>query len=173
MANVKRCFFAWILSSSATATWYDWVYQMGSAENELGRCVRSDSAGNVLVLGDTLGNFSGASASAGGKDLILVKVSGTGAYQWSVQRGTATDDYGMALEVDTSGNSYLAGYTNGGLDGQSNAGSWDGYVMKVDSAGSWQWTTQRGGTSDDRFNALALDSSANLVSRMYFGNCCS
>ena len=47
------------------------------------------------------------------------------------------------------GNVYVAGYTNGGLDGNVNAGSSDIFVMKFDASGTHQWTVQRGSSSQE------------------------
>ena len=56
--------------------------------------------------------------------------------------------------MGSDGNLYLAGYTSSNLDGNWNAGSQDMFIMSFTSGGSWRWTAQRGGYSNDR--ALAL-----------------
>ena len=57
-------------------------------------------------------------------------------------------------QVDNDGNLLVAGNTYDSLDGHSNAGSWDIFVMSFTSTGSWRWTAQRGGTDDDTAAAL-------------------
>ena len=47
------------------------------------------------------------------------------------------------------GNVYVAGITNGALDGHVNAGSFDIFVMKFDASGTHQWTVQRGSSSQE------------------------
>ena len=42
------------------------------------------------------------------------------------------------------GNVYVAGSTNGALDGNVNAGGHDIFVKKFDASGTHQWTVQRG-----------------------------
>ena len=50
--------------------------------------------------------------------------------------GADTEAYGVA--VDSSGNVYVAGYTNGGLDGNTLTGVYDFFVTKYDSSGNKQ-----------------------------------
>ena len=152
-----------VLSRFATGMWHDWVNQSGTTADDFATCARGDSAGDVIVTGRTAANFLGA--SAGGIDLFVVKLSSTGAYQWGVQKGTAEDEIVTAVEVDSSDNIFVAGFMRGQMDGQSNQGETDAFVIKFNSAGSWQWTVQRGGTSFDEIHELAIDSLDNLVSR--------
>ena len=49
----------------------------------------------------------------------------------------------------------MAGYTTSSLDGFTNAGSNDLYIMKFSDSGSWQWTDQRGSSNDDQ--ALGME----------------
>ena len=58
-------------------------------------------------------------------------------------------------QVDSSGNSYIAGYTSSSsIDGSSNAGRQDVFLTKFDAAGVHQWTRLRGGSGYDFGEAL-------------------
>ena len=57
-------------------------------------------------------------------------------------------------QVDEVGNAWVAGCTESSLDGHTNAGSADVFLMKFDAQGVHQWTRQRGGENWDY--ALAL-----------------
>ena len=57
-------------------------------------------------------------------------------------------------QVDVNGHAWVAGYTRSSLDGHSNAGGNDIFLMKFDGEGVHQWTDQRGGKGDDYANAL-------------------
>ena len=50
-------------------------------------------------------------------------------------------------QVDSSGNAFVTGNSFNGLDGNSNAGDDDVFVMKYSSTGTWQWTCQFGSSS--------------------------
>ena len=60
-------------------------------------------------------------------------------------------------QVDDVGNAWVAGFTYGSLDGHTNAGSADIFLMKFDAQGVHLWTRQRGGGGDDSARALQAD----------------
>jgi hypothetical protein len=78
------------------------------------------------------------------------------------QLGTSSNDYAKGIATDSSGNVYLTGYTQGGLDGNTSAGSTDLFVVKYDSSGVKQWTKQLGTSTGDYANSIATDSSGNI-----------
>ena len=58
-----------------------------------------------------------------------------GPKQWSYQYGTTFYDYGTGIAIDSSDNIYITGYTQGGLYGNTNAGSYDIFVIKLNTSG--------------------------------------
>ena len=60
-------------------------------------------------------------------------------------------------QVDDVGNAWVAGYTESSLDGHTNAGESDIFLMKFDAQGVHLWTRQRGGESWDYAFALQAD----------------
>ena len=60
-------------------------------------------------------------------------------------------------QVDDVGNAWVAGHTLGSLDGHTNAGSSDIFLMKFDAQGVHLWTRQRGGKDSDGARALQAD----------------
>jgi Tfp pilus assembly protein PilZ len=81
---------------------------------------------------------------------------------WTRQAGTSNADMGSGVAVDSSGNIYVTGYTTGRLDGNTNAGSADIFLMKWDSAGNKIWTRQAGTSNADMGSGVAVDSSGNI-----------
>ena len=60
-------------------------------------------------------------------------------------------------QVDNVGNAWVAGYTYSPLDGHTNAGRTDVFLMKFDAQGVHLWTRQRGGEEGDEAQALQAD----------------
>ena len=60
-------------------------------------------------------------------------------------------------QVDNAGNAWVAGGTWSSLDGHTNAGSDDIFLMKFDAQGVHLWTHQRGGGGYDGARALEAD----------------
>jgi len=57
-----------------------------------------------------------------------------GSSKFAILFGSTSDDVGNGVATDSSGNVYVTGYTQGGLDG-TNAGSNDLFVVKYNSDG--------------------------------------
>ncbi len=120
-----------------------WTRQLGSVEHEQALGVATDSSSNVYVTGYTAGNLDG-NTSSGVSDIFLVKYNSAGTKQWTRQYGTTGWDYGHGAATDTGGNIYIGGHTTGGLNGNSNYGKQDLFVMKLNASGTAQWTRQFG-----------------------------
>jgi len=89
------------------------------------------------VTGGTEGGLDG-NTSAGGYDLFVVKYNSSGTKQWTKQLGTWQNDLANGVATDSSGNVYVTGDTYGGLDGNTNAGYNDLFVVKYNSSGTKQ-----------------------------------
>ena len=63
---------------------------------------------------------------------------------WTLQLGTSSRDEANGVATDSWGNVYVTGHTLGGLDGETNAGGIDIFVVKYNSSGTKQWTMQNG-----------------------------
>ncbi len=138
-----------------------WTRQLGTSAEDVSNSVAVDSNGNVYISGETEGSLDGNSAGdAGDMDAFLAKYDSSGVWQWTRQLGTSSNDYSKSVAVDSNGNAYISGKTEGDLDG-NNAGSYDAFLAKYDSSGVWQWTRQLGTSATDYSRAVAVDSNGN------------
>jgi hypothetical protein len=64
-------------------------------------------------------------------DAFVVKYDSEGDWKWTQKIGTSSYDAGDGITTDSSGNVYLTGVTSGNLDGNTNAGEYDLFVMKL------------------------------------------
>ena len=140
-----------------------WTKQLGtSSVADYGYGVATDSSDNIYVTGYTSGGLDGNTSSGGVLDLFLVKYNSSGTKQWTKQLGTSAKDVSQGVTVDSSDNIYVTGWTKGGLDGNTNSGVYDLFVVKYDSSGTKQWTQQLGTSSDDYGWRVTVDSSNNI-----------
>jgi uncharacterized delta-60 repeat protein len=138
-----------------------WTKQFGTSGWDVGYGVAVDSSNNIYVTGYTEGGLDG-NTNSGGRDIFLVKYNSSGTKQWTQQFGSSKKDYGLASNVDSKGNIYVTGYTEGGLDGNTNSGESDIFLVKYNSSGTKQWTQQLGTPTFDEGNGVAVDSSDNI-----------
>ncbi|MBD2102024.1 SBBP repeat-containing protein [Leptolyngbya sp. FACHB-261] len=106
-----------------------WLQQAGTAGDDQGQSIATDSAGNVYVAGETKGALLG-STPIGGSDAFISRFSGDGALQWIQQLGTAGDDEAYGITVDNLGSVYVTGQTFSAFAGASNAGAYDAWVAR-------------------------------------------
>jgi heat shock protein HslJ len=114
-----------------------WTKQLGALLDDRGHGVTVDSSNNIYVTGHTNAVVVGldGNTNSGGYDVFLVKYNSSGTKQWTKQLGTSTDDYGNGVAADSSDNIYVTGNTGGGLDGNTNLGDSDIFLVKYNSDG--------------------------------------
>lgn len=141
----KQDFFLTKYNSSGTK---EWTKQEGSSGNDFAYGVAVDSSDNIYVTGYTDNKFHGNNKS-GRFDIFLVKYNSSGTKQWTRQFGapsfleksqynssgqmTTSEDKGIGVAVDSSGNIYVTGNTEGGMDGNTNSGKNDIFLVKYNS----------------------------------------
>jgi len=95
--------------------------------------------------------------------------------EWARSMGGSGVDFGHAIAVDNSGNVYATGlFANtadfdpgAGVFNLTSAGSWDIYIVKLDSSGIFQWAKRVGSTGDDRGLSIATDGASVYLTGMF------
>ncbi len=128
---------SFITKYNTSGTW-QWTRLAGGTT--YGYAITGDSSGNVYATGVSYSNLNGQTLT-GSRDMFLVKYDSAGSIQWTRLLGVASSmTDGWAICGDSSGNTYIAGGTNGNLDGQTLSGSWDVFVTMYNTSGTRQWT---------------------------------
>jgi hypothetical protein len=97
------------------------------------------------------------------RDIFVAKVSASGAELWRREVATSGRDYINAIVRDASGNLYVAGASEGDIQGQPNQGERDALVLKLADDGTLVWALSFGGTGSDTANDLALDAAGTVI----------
>jgi hypothetical protein len=136
-----------------------WRQEFGSPTADRSNDVAVDSAGNVYITGVTDGSLAGN--NAGGIDAWVAKYNNSGDRLWIQQFGTSNADTADNIAVDSAGNVYITGETNGSLGG-TNAGNQDTWLAKYNTRGNLLWIQQFGTANNDSSTDIAVDSADNI-----------
>lgn len=120
-----------------------WSQTYGGGGDSEAYSVIQTSDGGYALAGYT------DSTGAGGYDLYLVKVNGTGAIEWSQTFGGAGDDYAYSIVQSSDGGYTLAGSMYSFSDGYSNF-----WLVKTDSNGQMMWNQTYDGGSDSEASSI-------------------
>ena len=131
-----------------------WQRRLSSSNTDILSGVGVDSSDNIYVSGRTNG------AGQGSYDFLIAKYNSSGTIQWQRTLGGSNNDIDEenTIEVDSSGNVYVGGYTNSsGGNGQSNM-----LLAKYNSSGTLQWQVYQGAVGFKGIEGIALDDSGNV-----------
>ncbi len=165
---------------------YLWAKRFGGSGSDGSTPISVDGNGNIYLSGDFSGTVdfypgepSALITATGTKDNFIVKLDSSGGYLWSKHFGSSgASTTGARTAIDSSGNVFYTGDFTGTIDfdpsaGEANLTSAGGglsdiFISKLDSSGGYLWAKSVGGTSADRGQAIAVDTSGNVYSTGYF-----
>ncbi|HUM69187.1 MAG TPA: SBBP repeat-containing protein, partial [Chloroflexota bacterium] len=170
-----RDMFLLVLDAAGTAVLH--ASRLGGSNQEEGRAVALDAAGNAYITGWTNSdNFTMTTGVVGPSlhgdfDAFLVSIDvHTPTLRYATYLGGGGEDRAYGLAVDAAGNAYVGGVTYSAdfpttadaLDGEL-SGSSDGFAAKVNpQATAFRYSTFFGGSQADQVNGLTLDVDNNL-----------
>ncbi|MDT9191090.1 MAG: SBBP repeat-containing protein, partial [Limnospira sp. PMC 894.15] len=148
----------------------DWTRLLGTSSLDEASALTTGSDGSIYVAGRTGGDLDGQTYS-GGRDAFITKYQPDGTKAWTRLLGTWGDDYARALTTGRDGSIYVAGYTEGDLDGQTYSGGSDAFITRFQSDGTKNWTRLLGTRSEDGAWALTTGSDGSIyVAGWTYGN---
>jgi hypothetical protein len=164
---------SFISTNSYRAQNFVWAKTFGSASYDDWRATAIDASGNVIAVGSFSGTVDfdpgpgvfNLTATAGGDDVFIMKLTSTGNFVWAKRIGTTTDEVASDVITDASSNIYIVGNFNGTVDFDPNAGSFfltsagnsDCFMFKLTSGGGLLWAKNMGGTQADWVTAIDID----------------
>ena len=142
----------------------------GGLSSSTGQAIAVDSAGNILVAGNTYAaDFptvhafqSGLRGSSGNGFVAKINAAGT-ALIYSTYIGGSNYNSFSSIAVDSAGSAWVTGYTFAtdfpvlNPVQSANAGSYDAVVVKLSANGALQFSTYLGGRSYDEAYGIAVD----------------
>ncbi|WP_084544454.1 SBBP repeat-containing protein [Chroogloeocystis siderophila] len=130
---------AWIAKYDTNGN-QEWIQQFGGSGADEAFAIDIDVNDNIFVTGYTDDVLEGV--NKGEKDAWVAKYNTDGDQLWIQQFGTPNTDFAGSIAADNFGSLFVVGNTDGSLGG-TNAGSWDGWLAKLNS------NSQSGGALQD------------------------
>lgn len=162
-----------------------WAHGFGSSANDIGRSVKSDTAGNIYLTGYIKGStdFDPSEESHilncnGENDFYIAKYSADGDFLWAHSFGNSKYDSGNEIAIDVSGNVFVTGFFQNTLDFDPGEGVFelgtngnaDLFFAKYDSDGEFLWAKSIGWWDGESGNCIKLDPSGNIYLAGTFGD---
>ncbi|MEW6467537.1 MAG: SBBP repeat-containing protein, partial [Bacteroidota bacterium] len=158
-----------------------WARQFSDA---YGHSIAIDGSGNVYTTGyfQSTTDFDPGpgifNLTAGGTaDVFVSKLNAAGNFVWAVKMGSSTTaDLAYSITLDQAGNVYTTGEFYGTADfdpgpsvfNLNSPGSFNVFVSKLTSAGSFVWAKGFGGPSTDKGYSIAVDAVGNVLTTGIF-----
>lgn len=160
-----------------------WAKSIDGTFSNNGVSITIDGLGNIYTTGYFAGtaDFDPGSGtynltSVGSYDIFILKLNSSGNFVWAKNMGGTTDDKGLSISVDMSGNVYTTGSFTGTADFNPGTGVYnltyvsynDIFISKLDASGNFVWAKKIGGVSYDSGYSIALDTSGNVYTTGIF-----
>lgn len=182
LISVAATYDAFVLKLDVSGN-FVWARSVGGNDSDHGFGLSVDASSNVFVTGyfNLTGDFDpgpGISnlTSAGTDDVFILKLNGSGSFQWARAVGGTNVDTGYSITTDAFGNVIVTGSFNQTTDFDPgipvfnlvSAGGNDVFVLKLNSSGNFVWAKSFGGTSEDEGRSVCVDPSGNVITCGFF-----
>src|ERR1043165_1826770 len=162
----------WVIKFNEQGT-PQWNKRFGGNTYDILTAIERTSDGGYILGGysdsDNNGDKTEINRNFGTSDYWIVKIDSVGNKQWDKTFGGGDDDELTALHQTPDGGYILGGGSKSEMGWDKtelkwgNAGSWDWWIVKTDSAGNKQWDKRYGGTESDYLNSLQITSDGGYV----------
>jgi hypothetical protein len=158
---------------------YRWHTFYGSTADDVAAGMKA-AGGYLYITGWAYGTWNGPTGQAplhtynASGEIFVLKLDESGGYRWHTFYGGVGIDMAWVLALDSSSNVYVGGYSDGTWNGPAgqaplhtyNAGK-DGFVLKLNRDGTYQWHSFYGGPLNDWVSAMSVDSNGNIYALGY------
>lgn len=166
-----------------------WARRFGGTQYNVGNGIKTDSNGNVFIIGSFQGttDFDPSAATTSltslvEYDVFISKFDALGNFIWVKRFGGNSYQFGNAIDLDSQGNIYTTGSFQESVDfdpsittsfnlvsGTSMNALSNIFVSKLDNDGNFLWAKQMGGNVLSSVAAsLKLDNLGNVITTGYF-----
>ncbi|WP_197440333.1 SBBP repeat-containing protein [Polystyrenella longa] len=164
-----------------------WAQSIGGTDKDVGNSISVDIHGNIHITGYFSSNtvdfdpgpgvYNLTNPDASAINMFILKLSGTGDFQWSRHSSGPKYSSGNSITVDNIGNVYATGFFSRTVDFDpgletynliSLSSTEDIFILKLSSSGDFIWAKGLGSKFIDYGYSISLDNSGNIYTTGYF-----
>lgn len=141
-----------------------WQRTLGGSQSEHAEAIRQTSDNGYIVAGYSNSNDGDVSGNHGLNDYWIVKLDINGNILWQKSYGGSGNDLAYSVQQTDDGGYIVAGESDSN-DGDviDNHGSYDYWIIKLNSIGKIQWQKSLGGSLDDVAYSLGLTDDGGYI----------
>jgi hypothetical protein len=143
----------WIVKINANGI-TEWTVQLDGNSTDMLEAIKVDPFGDIVAGGYSISGVGGdkTEPSRGGYDMWIVKLNNNGYKIWDKTIGGSSDDFLMSIDITSTGDYLLGGYSYSSVSGEKtemSQGGSDYWIVKTNNAGNIIWNKTIGGSSAD------------------------
>ncbi len=165
---------------------FKWARSIEGTDDEQINSIAVDKMGNVFTTG-AFGDYADFDPgmdtfrlkSLGFTDIFILKLNVNGNFIWACRIGSPVGENAYSIAVDNEGYSYTTGVFQRTIDFDPDSGTYnltptggDIFILKLDSAGKFQWAKGMGGANNETGDWISLDDSGNVYTTGHFQGIC-
>ncbi|MFT5827643.1 MAG: hypothetical protein ACI9AB_000590, partial [Urechidicola sp.] len=146
----------------------EWQNTIGGSSSDNLESINQTSDGGYILGGYSQSGISGdkTEASQGSNDYWVVKLNSLGVIEWQNTIGGSSIDQLQSINQTSDGGYILGGHSRSGLSGdktEASQGSYDYWVIKLNSLGVIEWQNTIGGSGLDFLEAINQTSDGGYI----------
>lgn len=149
-----------------------WDKRFGGINSEVLVRMITTNDGGFILAGQSFSGISGDKTQPNwdptqqSYDYWVVKVNGAGLKEWDKRFGGNSLELLGGIASTANGGYVISGSSFSGISGdktQASQGSWDYWVVSIDSLGNKIWDKRFGGTDDDFATSVVVDANGSIL----------